>query len=112
MLIGRMFVSLWRENKSNMSDTSNNISPDSSKVQVTNDTDLRSGTEMRKESTRTFIAQLYVWAFFGVIALVLIIGAVSRFTVNDYKDILVTVSGVLSGPLGFIVGYYFKASKE
>ena len=28
------------------------------------------------------------------------------------KFVLVTVSGILSGPLGFIVGYYFKATKE
>ena len=32
--------------------------------------------------------------------------------VADVKDMLVAISGVLSGPLGFIIGYYFKASKE
>lgn len=36
----------------------------------------------------------------------------NTFSVDEYKDMLVTVSGILSGPLGFIVGYYFKASKE
>lgn len=65
-----------------------------------------------KESTRSKIATLYVWAFFVVIALVFVVGLIIRFEVEDYKDMLVTVSGVLSGPLGFIVGYYFKASKE
>lgn len=65
-----------------------------------------------KESTRSKIATLYVWAFFIVIAVVFLIGYVSCFKVDEYKDMLVTVSGVLSGPLGFIVGYYFKASKE
>lgn len=65
-----------------------------------------------KENTRSRIAQIYVWAFFGVIAVVFIVGAFSCFKVNEYKDMLITVSGVLSGPLGFIVGYYFKASKE
>lgn len=66
----------------------------------------------KKESTRSHIAQLYVWAFFAVIVAVFVIGCCSSFTVDEYKDMLVTVSGVLSGPLGFIVGYYFKASKE
>jgi hypothetical protein len=47
-----------------------------------------------------------------VIAIVFLIGWDKPFSVDDYKDMLVTVSGILSGPLGFIVGYYFKASTE
>lgn len=65
-----------------------------------------------KENTRSRIALIYVRAFFGVIVAVFTVGAFSCFKVNEYKDMLITVSGVLSGPLGFIVGYYFKASKE
>ncbi len=65
-----------------------------------------------KESTRSRIAQIYVWAFFAVIAIVFLIGWDKPFSVDEYKDMLVTVSGILSGPLGFIVGYYFKASSE
>ena len=81
-----------------------------SKIGVNTDKNMSSDT--RKESTRTYIAQLYVWDFFIVIAIVFVIGVIKCFTVDEYKDMLVTVSGVLSGPLGFIVGYYFKASKE
>ncbi|MDO4929646.1 MAG: hypothetical protein Q4E59_00775 [Bacteroidales bacterium] len=80
--------------------------------EVSMNTDKNMSSDTRKESTRTYIAQLYVWAFFIVIGVVFIIGVVKCFTVDEYKDMLVTVSGVLSGPLGFIVGYYFKASKE
>ena len=65
-----------------------------------------------RESTRSKIALIYVCAFFGVIAVVFIIGFFKCFKVDEYKDLLVAISGVLSGPLGFIVGYYFKASKE
>ncbi len=75
------------------------------------DTDENSSSK-KKESTRTFIAQLYVWAFFATILLVFITGWCNCFKVEDYKDMLIAVSGTLSGPLGFIVGYYFKASKE
>ncbi len=75
-------------------------------------TDRNMSSDTRKESTRTYIAQLYVWAFFIVIGAVFVVGLIKCFTVDEYKDMLVTVSGVLSGPLGFIVGYYFKASKE
>lgn len=65
-----------------------------------------------KESTRSWIAMIYVCAFFGVILIVFAVGLYKCFKVDEFKDMLVTVSGVLSGPLGFIVGYYFKASKE
>lgn len=65
-----------------------------------------------RETTRSKIAIIYVYAFFAVIAVVFIIGFFKCFKVDEYKDLLVTISGVLSGPLGFIVGYYFKASKE
>lgn len=93
-----------------MSETSNNTTADNSPRMAGLETD--NAPEIRKETTRTFIAQLYVWAFFIVIGLVLIGGLVSGFTVDEHKDMLITVSGVLSGPLGFIVGYYFKASRE
>ena len=65
-----------------------------------------------KENTRSWIAMIYVCAFFGVILIVFAVGVYKCFMVDEFKDMLVTVSGVLSGPLGFIVGYYFKASKE
>lgn len=71
-----------------------------------------SGNSDPKENTRSTIAQLYIWAFFFVILLVFITGWWFDFKVENYKDLLIAVSGVLSGPLGFIVGYYFKASKE
>ena len=32
--------------------------------------------------------------------------------VADVKDMLVAISGVLSGPLGFIIGYYFRDCRE
>ena len=70
------------------------------------------GNSDPKENTRSRIAQIYVWAFFVVIGLVFVIGCFKCFNVDEFKDMLITVSGILSGPLGFIVGYYFKASKE
>lgn len=81
-------------------------------AKVNANTDMNMSSDTRKESTRTYIAQLYVWAFFIVIGIVFLIGLIKCFSVDEYKDMLVTISGVLSGPLGFIVGYYFKASKE
>lgn len=70
------------------------------------------GSSDPKENTRSIIAMIYVCAFFCVIIIVFGVGIYKCFKVDEFKDMLVTVSGVLSGPLGFIVGYYFKASKE
>lgn len=70
------------------------------------------GSSDPKENTRSTIAKIYVYAFFIVILIVFIVGYLKEFNVDEFKDMLVTISGVLSGPLGFIVGYYFKASKE
>lgn len=85
--------------------------PPLDEIKRADDTDENSNSR-KKESTRTFIAQLYVWAFFAIILLVFVTGWCNCFKVEDYKDMLIAVSGTLSGPLGFIVGYYFKASKE
>ena len=68
--------------------------------------------EGKRENTRSKIAHFYVYAFFGTIAVSFLIGACNRFAVKDYGDLLITVSGILSGPLGFIIGYYFKASTK
>lgn len=70
------------------------------------------GSSDPKENTRSTIAKIYVRAYFGVVLLVFITGWCKCFDADGYKDLLIAVSGVLSGPLGFIVGYYFKASKE
>ncbi len=73
--------------------------------------DLNDGSPST-ETTRSKIAIIYVRAFFIVIGAVFVVGVIKCFEVKDYTDMLITVSGVLSGPLGFIVGYYFKASRE
>ena len=82
---------------------------DNNNVEVNESKDDSQG---RRESTRSLIALIYVACFFGAILFVFGIGLLFNYTPDDYKDLLVAVSGILSGPLGFIVGYYFKASKE
>lgn len=67
---------------------------------------------MKVESTRSKIALTYVICFFVTILIVFIIGYLNCFKVDDYKDMLILVSGILSGPLGFIIGYYFKSSEK
>ena len=67
----------------------------------------------KREGTRSSIALFYVIGYLVIIAGVLIMAAVKNYTINDNKDMLLAISGILSGPLGFIIGYYFKvANKE
>lgn len=66
----------------------------------------------KRETTRSHIALIYVIAYLFIIAGALILGAWKGFTIQDNKDMLLAISGILSGPLGFIIGYYFKASSS
>ena len=66
----------------------------------------------KREGTRSSIALFYVIGYLAIIAGVLIMSAIKDFTISDNKDMLLAVSGILSGPLGFIIGYYFKAASK
>lgn len=70
------------------------------------------GRANKREGTRSTIALVYVIGFLVIVASVLIIGTITKFELTGYKDLLLAVSGILSGPLGFIIGYYFKSQKE
>ena len=74
--------------------------------------ETKRGDSDKRENTRSTIAMIYVCAFFAIIIAVFVVGSCKGYSVDEYKDMLVAVSGILSGPLGFIVGYYFKASQE
>jgi len=73
---------------------------------------LAESPEQKRETTRSTIAKIYLCCFFVILAAGMVFCAIFAQQVTDVKDMLVAISGVLSGPLGFIIGYYFKASKE
>ena len=66
----------------------------------------------KRESVRSQIALYYIIGFFSIIVLGLIIGWCRNFEIKDYKDMMIAISGILSGPLGFIIGFYFKDSSD
>ncbi len=70
------------------------------------------GVAIKRENARSQIAYLYVASFLAIIVLIFFYAYFKSSQVNDLKDLLVTVSGILSGPLGFIIGYYFKVEDE
>lgn len=69
---------------------------------------IRTTNAEKRETMRGQIAILYVSAFFAIILFGLVTAYVKDFNTDEYSDILLTISGILSGPLGFIIGFYFK----
>lgn len=61
-----------------------------------------------KVSTQSRIGLYYVSGFLIIIAGVVLITLFRCYPVVDIKDLLLALSGILSGPLGFIIGFYFK----
>ena len=73
---------------------------------------ITQGIAVKKETARSKIAYLYVSSFLAIIFVIFVYSIIRRLEINNVKDLLVTVSGILSGPLGFIIGYYFKVEDE
>ncbi|WP_350290363.1 hypothetical protein [uncultured Croceitalea sp.] len=74
---------------------------------------IKQSADEKREKNRGVLAMVFVILFFCVIFVTFIIGyATDGFETNDYKDLLTTVSSILSGPLGFIIGFYFKERQE
>ncbi len=70
------------------------------------------GRANRREGTRSQIALYYVVGFLLLILGALFLFWVRNLQVNDLRDLLLALSGILSGPLGFIIGYYFKTNTD
>lgn len=76
--------------------------------------DMLSGLKRaeKREDTRSKIALYYVLGFLFLIFLAVVVFAFRSLTVNDLRDLLLALSDILSGPLGFIIGYYFKSHSK
>lgn len=77
--------------------------------------DVESGSvfstlSIKREDARYKIALYYVIGFVTIFFYALTIGLIRGTKTSDVTDLLVSISGILSGPLGFIIGYYFKST--
>ena len=70
---------------------------------------------LKREDTRSEIARYYVKGFLWIIAIAMVGGGilnyVGKITFENLTALLVTLSGILSGALGFVIGYYFKSGE-
>jgi len=69
--------------------------------------------KVKREDTRGTLALVFLIGFFVILILGMLIGAVNEGDkVTSVTELLLTVSGILSGPLGFVVGYYFRSQEQ
>jgi hypothetical protein len=68
---------------------------------------------VKREDTRGRLAIFFLLGFFVIIIIGMIIAAINEGDkVNSMKETLLVISGILSGPLGFVIGYYFRSREE
>lgn len=68
---------------------------------------------VKREDTRGRLALAFIAGFFVILVIGMLIAALNEGDkVDSTKEILLTISGILSGPLGFVVGYYFRSREE
>ena len=67
----------------------------------------------KREVTRSTFALIFLVGFIILLSLGMVLGFLMEGDqLNNTQEILLTISGILSGPLGFVVGYYFRRSEE
>ena len=67
----------------------------------------------KKEDIRGRVASVFLIGFFVVLVGAVIVSALSDGDkVGNLKELLITVSGILAAPLGFVIGYYFRSQEE
>lgn len=67
----------------------------------------------KREVTRSTFALIFLIGFIILLSLGMVLGFMMEGDqLNNTQEILLTISGILSGPLGFVVGYYFRRSEE
>jgi hypothetical protein len=74
------------------------------------------------DKTKSQIALKFVNWFFRLVILSLVIAFAYNLVILfllkddsklvDVKEMILTIAGVIGGPLGFILGYYFKTQEE
>jgi ABC-type xylose transport system permease subunit len=70
------------------------------------------GVEIGIETTRRNLAYGSLFGFLGIIATIVFIGWLwKRIAIDDVLKILTTTTGMLSGIVGAVVGFYFRGDK-
>lgn len=67
----------------------------------------------KREGARSIFAIIFLIGYLIILTIAMILGFMTDGdNVSNMKDLILAVSGILSAPMGFVVGYYFKKSEE
>lgn len=102
-----------------VSDLNTRLSELSQKVEASNKT---FNPQEHKDKTRSKIAFAFTIGYFALL-MVTLVGVPSYNLIVlkvtgsfdaalQLQDVLLAISGISSGPIGFVVGYYFKGSEQ
>ena len=83
--------------------------PEIGKLEITQDAYYGGG---KIEDARHKIAIYYVSGFILIVLYVLTLYWITKMSVDNLTELLIAISGIMSGPLGFIIGYYFKSNTD
>ncbi|HWY79281.1 MAG TPA: hypothetical protein VNW29_02895 [Candidatus Sulfotelmatobacter sp.] len=75
----------------------------------------------QEDTTRSTLALIFVWGYFGILGGGIFLVLVNNIIVDYFhlepnilinlKDFIPTISSAIGTSLGFVVGYYFKSSE-
>lgn len=69
--------------------------------------------QVTREDARGRVATIFVVGFFFVLLAGIIVAALDGTDrVGSVTSIMLAISGILSGPLGFVIGYYFRSQEN
>lgn len=67
----------------------------------------------KREAMRERLAIVFIIGMFLILIIAIVVGYLSgQDQVKNITDLVLAISGILSAPLGFIIGYYFKSQEE
>lgn len=62
----------------------------------------------KQEDTRSLIANIFVIGYLSAVGVLIILATFAKLTSDTVKDFLLAIGS----PLGFIIGFYFKSTKD
>lgn len=69
--------------------------------------------KVKREDVRGLLAVVFLIGFFFILLAGIFIAAINEGNkVESLTAVLLSISGILSGPLGFVIGYYFRSKDQ
>lgn len=64
-----------------------------------------------RERTRGLLAGILLIAFVAMMSIPIVMIWTGRLEMSEGRELMTTIGSVMAGPLGFVLGYYFKSAE-